>query len=159
MSYKKIIFFFFLFLCFIYPVMAGDSVFSLKLTPSFTIPLGEDFTYFNVGGGADIYGEYKLPFFPLVVINLGGGYHYISLQNESKVFLSTASVETGAGVNWEFMKNMSLGFSAGGGYAYCFLNDSEGSAAGYPFISTKLDFSYRLIPPLSVGIGTHYKLY
>jgi hypothetical protein len=133
-----------------------DSLFSLKLTPTFTIPVTER-DLFGPGGGFDLYAELKLPPFPILFFQAGFGY-YIS-ATDGDATLSTLPFGAGIGFNWEITKGLNLGAFGRFGYFYSFLNDKSGEGGGNPFVSAGAYFYFKPIPAFSIGIESAFRSY
>ncbi|MGA2478058.1 MAG: hypothetical protein ABSG63_04825 [Spirochaetia bacterium] len=58
----------------------APSLFSLSLTPDFSIPMGRNTSLFTAGGGAQLSAEYRMPFLPLFFVGGEAGFSFVPVQ-------------------------------------------------------------------------------
>jgi hypothetical protein len=133
----------------------SPSLLSLSLVPSFNVPMGSDTTWFALGGGGKLVGEYRMPFLPLLFAGAEGGFSYVPLT--AKTTMSLVSGGAVAGVRFDFLKDFTFRITASGGYFYAFLNDGSGHSGSNPFVSIGGDLSWTFVPALSAGLGASYR--
>jgi hypothetical protein len=160
-----------------YEVRGGaqrPSYWSFHLTPGVTFPLGGDAEYYNMGGGAGLAAEYRIPPFPRFFVSGNLGYTFIPVTFETS--MSVLPFGAGGGASFPLGEKIDLKVFAKGGYYYAFLNDNSGpksgnlwaevGSGGYYYltenISLGLQISYLnytgLYNGLGIGVGTAYHL-
>jgi tetratricopeptide (TPR) repeat protein len=131
------------------------SLFSLSLSPSFTLPLGRDTSLYTAGGGGQLSAEYRIPSLPLFFVGGEAGYSYVPLQYVSSLSLLSGGV-TG-GVRYDLLPALSVRLTGVAGYYFGFTNDIYKSSGSNPFASIGVDFSWAFDPSLSLGAGVSYR--
>ena len=129
-----------------------DSVFSLRITPGLSIPLGMDADIFTLGGGGDFLAQFQIPLLPTLDLDLQVelGYNLMPVQASNSV--SLLAVGAGRGVSWEFVPRLIAGAYVQGGVYYAFLNDtsavgaSSSTGSANPFFSGGASFDFLLFP-------------
>jgi hypothetical protein len=91
-----------------------SGVFSLNLTPGFTVPLGRDTDVFNYGGGISLTGQLGIPSVPFLYMEGGAGFSVSPLKIASgettdATAMYLISPRAGVGVNFELFPKFSLG--------------------------------------------------
>ncbi|MCX7039524.1 MAG: hypothetical protein NT005_10395, partial [Spirochaetes bacterium] len=126
------------------------SPFWIQAVPSLTIPLGESASYFTLGGGGAITGEYRLPFFPLAMVRALIEYGYYPIQARQSASFTSAGA--GLGLSYNFIPNFGVKLYADGGATYGFFNSTF---EGYwnPFVKAGLDLYASFPPGLMVSLG------
>lgn len=132
------------------------SLLSFTVTPNFSIPLGADTALYRFGGGANLSGEYRLPFLPLLFLGGNLGYSFVPLQAVTSLSLLEAGLE--AGILIDFLPSLSLRAFGSGGYSYGLLNDAGGNG-GTPFVAAGTGVSWAFVPSLSLGVGASYRYF
>jgi len=126
------------------------SPFWIQAVPALTIPLGESASYFTLGGGGAITGEYRLPFLPLAMVRALIEYGYYPIQARQSASFTSAGA--GLGFSYNFIPNLGIKLYADGGATYGFFNSTF---EGYwnPFVKTGLDLYASFPPGLMVSLG------
>ncbi|MCK5154462.1 MAG: hypothetical protein KAQ93_08900, partial [Spirochaetales bacterium] len=138
-------------------------VFSLNLTPGFTVPLGRDTDAFDYGGGISLTGQLGIPSVPFLFMEGGAGFSVSPLKIASgettdATAMYLISPRVGLGLNFELFPKFSLGAKIHGGYFYGFLDGSEENSSGSnPLIEAGVHIRYRLFPSLSLGVEASYR--
>lgn len=126
------------------------SPFWIQAMPVLTVPLGESASYFTLGGGGSITGEYRLPFLPMLAARALIEYGYYPIPAGQ----STSFTSAGAGVGfaYNFIPNLGVKLYADGGATYGFFNST---LEGYwnPFVKTGLDVYASFPPGLMISLG------
>ncbi|GAG05157.1 unnamed protein product, partial [marine sediment metagenome] len=136
----------------------SGTIFSLKLTPSFEIPIGTDRDIFNYGGGVDLSAVLQPAGQSLVYFSSDLSYSFIPTQ-KADLSVSRFSLGAGAGLNFGLIGNLSLFANTRAGYYYGFLNDGSGTSQGNPFVSAGLGLAYQFTKRISLGVGASYNSY
>jgi len=126
------------------------SPFWLQVVPAVTFPIGESASFFTLGGGGAIAGEYRLPFLPLALIRAAIEYGYYPIQAAQSVSFTSAGV--GLGFSYNFIPNLGVKLYADGGATYGSFNSTS---EGYwnPFVKTGLDVYASFPPGLMISLG------
>jgi tetratricopeptide (TPR) repeat protein len=138
-------------------VGSSSSLFSLSLTPRFTIPLGRDTAVYSFGGGADFEAEYRMPFLPILFLGVGLGYSFVPLQAVTSISLFDAGLA--AGFRFDLLPSLSVRAYGSGGYFYAFMNDGTGRGGANPVAAGGADISWAITPALGIGLGATYRYY
>jgi hypothetical protein len=125
----------------------------IQALPELNIPLGDSSSYFGMGLGGSIAGEYRLPFFPMAFARAGLDYGDYTIP--AKQTVSMASLGMGLGVSYNFVPNIGVKAYADGGATYGFLN-ATGTGNINPFFKTGLDLYASFPPKLIVSLGTSF---
>ncbi len=141
----------------LYAERSDPSYFSLNITPGLNFPIGADTDIFNLGGGVELSGEYRLPSRPLFFFSGNIGYNLQPVVFETS--LSVLSFGAGAGINHDLSKRFYLKGYTSGGYYYSFLNDGTGPKGGNPFVLAASGIHLLITPSISVGLGGSYTNY
>ena len=133
------------------------SFWSFHLTPGVMFPVGGDGEYFNMGGGAALTAQYRLPSAPLFFLSGDLGYNYIPVTFETS--MSVLPFGAGGGVSFGFGTRIDLKVFARGGYYYAFLNDKSGPKSGNPWFDIGTGAYYYITPNISLGLQASYLNY
>jgi tetratricopeptide (TPR) repeat protein len=133
---------------------APPSLFSLSLTPDFSLPLGRDTSLFSLGAGAQLAAEYRMPFLPLFFVGGEAGFSFVPVQAATSMSLLSGGITTG--VRFDVLENVALKVTAAGGYFFGSLNNGSGSGSN-PFASIGVDVGWQFMPSLSAGLGAAYR--
>ncbi len=138
-------------------VGAGQgSLFSLTLTPRFTIPLGRDTALYNLGGGADLEAEYRMPFLPVLFVGGGLGYSFVPLQAVTSISLIDAGLV--AGFRFDLLPVSELArLRLCAGISMLSMNDGTGRGGFNPVFAGGADLSWAITPSLGIGLGASYR--
>ena len=125
-------------------------LFSLTLTPSVTVPLGRDAPYYNLGFGADISADFRMPFFPPWFVSGNVGYSLAPL--EAVTSLSLLSGGVGTGLRFDSGK-LCVKVRGAGGYFYGSLNDGTSRGGANPLVSVRkrITFTRQDFPSMLLG--------
>jgi len=132
----------------------APSLISFSITPSVTIPIGEDASLFAIGGGVNIDGELRMPFLPALFVACSLGYSFVPLQEVTSLSLLNGGIA--AGIRLDILRSLSIRAFGSGGYSYAFLND--GSRSGWnPSVSGGAGVSWAPFPSFTLGLGACYR--
>jgi len=115
---------------------ADYPAFTLKLSPSFNLPMGERSEAFGMGGGGNLTGNVNMPFLPPFLLGVDLGYSFTPMKipadvKSAELFsLSFISLGGVLGLNFELLPWLFLGFYGKGGYFYTFFNDDPSTGGG-----------------------------
>lgn len=126
----------------------------IQAAPELSLPLGESKSYFDLGIGGTIEGEYRLPFFPRAMVR--GGFEYGSHPIPAKQTVSFASCCLGLGISHNFIPNLGVELYSDGGATYGLLNEG---AEGYwnTYLKAGLDIYASFPPRFMVSLGGSYQ--
>jgi tetratricopeptide (TPR) repeat protein len=137
---------------------AAPPPFSLTVTPSFDVPLFSDAGLYNVGFGARLQADYRLPALPLLFFGANIGYSFVPLElTYLPASLSLVNAGLAVGVRIDPVPRMSLRVQGAAGGFYGFMDDGSGTGGFNPFLSGGVEASWALIPALSLGLGASYR--
>jgi tetratricopeptide (TPR) repeat protein len=142
-----------------------DSLFAIQLTPGASLPVGRDWGVFSIGGGASLIAQLIVPTLPFLAIEAGAGYSLAPIkvapgEPVTQANLSLVSPRVGLGLTLELLPRLRLGAHAHGGWYFAFLNVQDPtSTASNPLLDAGLDFSYELLPSVTLGIGASYRMF
>jgi len=137
---------------------AGNaSLFSLTITPRFTIPLGRDTAVYEMGGGAELEADFRMPFLPILFLGGGLGYSFVPLQAVTSISLFDAGLV--AGLRFDLLPSLSVRAFGSGGYFYASVNDGTRRGGANPVAAAGADISLAIGPALGVGLGAAYRNY
>ncbi len=127
-------------------------VVSFSLNPSVNLPIGTSAGRYTLGGGAELTGEYSMPFFPPAFAQASLNYNLIpSVTNK---LVNTFSLGIGPGIRFPIVSKLYLGASVENGlFAAVF----EGKYSFSYYLQANAGLSYRFVPSFSVGAGVSYK--
>jgi tetratricopeptide (TPR) repeat protein len=138
-------------------IQQGTSPLSFSVTPGVSIPVGADASFFTMGAGVDISGEYAFPFLPFLFARGDLGYTYAPAQRLTS--MSVMDLSGGVGAKWEIVPSLVLKAYARAGYFYGFVNDGSGRSGGSGLAAANLGLSYRLLPGLALGVEGSYRMF
>jgi tetratricopeptide (TPR) repeat protein len=126
------------------------SPFWIQAVPALSIPLGESASFFTLGGGGELTGEYRLPFFPLALLRAEIGYGYFPIPARQSVSFTSAGA--GIGMSYNFIPNLGVKVYADGGATYGFFNSTF---EGYwnPYVKGGLDVYASFPPGFMISLG------
>jgi hypothetical protein len=133
----------------------SQSLFALSVTPSLSIPLGEDATLYSLGGGASLRGELKFPFLSLLSVQGEFGYGLILLKAPTS--LSLLSVGGGIGIGFDIFPSLGLAARGGDGYFYGLVNNGSGKGGGNPYLSAGGGIDWHVSPAFGIQLGAEYR--
>jgi tetratricopeptide (TPR) repeat protein len=136
---------------------SNSPLFSLTLTPRFTIPLGRDIAVYSFGGGADLELEYRMPILPILFIGSGLGYSFVPLQAVTSISIINAGLTLG--LRFDLLPALSLHVFGYGGYFYALINNGIGKGGANPMAAGGADLSWAITPSLGMGIGADYRYF
>jgi hypothetical protein len=140
-----------------------SEIFSFKLSPGLTLPVGEDSEYFNLGFYSDLITEIRIPNVPLLYFPIGVGYSYIPINSDIvELNLMLLRASGGVGIDWNPTGDLHIGAYTRFGYTYGFIPDTENQLeqnvvnptnTGQTWNMTPGAFiQYRLLPAMSLGV-------
>jgi tetratricopeptide (TPR) repeat protein len=140
---------------------ASASLFSLRVTPSFHIPLGGIAEYYSLGIGGMLSAEYRLPFLPFLYIGGDAGYNFI--DTKADVFLSTVYADLLVGGLFRLRNKLHLHAYASGGYYYGFLSSTPlvpGTISTWnPKFSANIGVNFYVLPILNMRAEVGYTFF
>ena len=132
------------------------SDFSILVNPTLNIPLGPsegDKSFYSIGGGLSLKGEYNFPFFPYMYGGVALDVDFAPILNAgSALILLSAGPEIGFRYS-PFPRFNLRAFGYGGMYFGAF----GGGTVFNPFVAGGADLSFLLNPSLNLGLGATYK--
>jgi len=132
------------------------SDFSLLVNPTLNIPLGPsegDTSFYSIGGGLSLKGEYNFPFFPYMFGGVALDVDFAPVLNAgSALILLSGGPEIGFRYS-PFPRFNVKAFGYGGMYLGAF----SGGTVFNPFVAGGADLSFLLNPSLNLGVGATYK--
>jgi tetratricopeptide (TPR) repeat protein len=131
--------------------------FSLRVAPSFAIPVGESTSLFTPGGGAALCAELGLTESALGFLSARLEYELSPFQASRT--LSLASAELGGGLGLVVVPRwLTLRLLASGGGALGVINET-GFSGFVPCFTAGLDAQVMVSPQVSIGLGAAYRNY
>jgi len=132
-------------------------LFSISVSPGMSIPLFSDSAYFDLGGGADLDAELRMPFFQALYVGVNFDYTYSPIRRVTS--LSTIDGGAVVGLSTELFRNFMVKAFGGGGYFDGFLNDGSGTSGSNPYVSGGVGASYFITSNLSLGVQGTYRYF
>ena len=131
-------------------------LFSISMAPGVSIPVSTDSAYFDMGGGADIDVELRMPFYTAWYLGANVGYYYAPVRR----ITSLSTIEGGVltGLSYEPFRNFMVKAFTGGGYFYGLLNNGAGTGSN-PYLAGGVGVSYFITPNLSLGVQGSYRYF
>ncbi len=129
------------------------SPYSIQVSPTLNIPLGDSTNFFTLGGGGSVTGQYRMPFLPQALARVGLEYGYSA--NPGHTTVSFTSAKVGVGYSYNFIPNLGVEAHADGGATYGFIN---GDPKGYwnPYVTAGLDVYWVFPPAVTLNLGTSF---
>jgi tetratricopeptide (TPR) repeat protein len=142
------------------PAAASPPPWSLTVTPSLDIPLFADSSLYDMGFGARLQADYRLPTLPLLFLGANIGYSFVPVQLAYlPASLSVVGAGANAGVRFDPLPRLSVKAQVAAGGFYGFMHDGSGTGGFGPFVSGGIDASWALLPSLSLGAGAAYRYF
>jgi hypothetical protein len=137
-------------------VAQSSPLWSLAAYPELTLPLGEDASYFGLGGGGGVSATLRLPSFPILYMGGGLSYSYLSTLAPG---LSASAIDLGAqaGAHFQLGRGLFLRAGAEGGYYYAALSGLSGASGYNPYVMGMAQLGLQLGPSLELALGAAYR--
>jgi len=127
---------------------------SISVTPVGVVPMGENASSFNTGGGADIAVDVDISSIPLVFLRTGLDYEYIPIITKDAV--SVVSFSAGGGIKYLPFGKLTLAAFGTGGYYYGTMTGDVSSSGGNMVLSGGVSAYYNISPSFSLGLSVDY---
>ena len=152
---KRAVFIFVLFFSAVI-LLSAESPFNLFTQPTLLVPLGptteKDTSFYSLGGGVLLEGEFNLP--GLKLLHFGPQLEYSILPIKSgDSSLGIFNFGANAGIRLTPFTRSVLRIWAGGGGSYA---SFEGTSALFPYYQGGTNISFRLSPSMNLGVGARY---
>lgn len=137
--------------------------FSLVLIPGMTLPVGEDTSYFTLGGGAALFGRLTIPNMQFMYFETGFDFSMSPIKVAADksypgAMLNVLSGSLGMGLRYQIFPRFYAGIYGHGGYYYGFASANvSGSTANNPFFDAGVELKYRSTPYLNLGVDVSYR--
>jgi tetratricopeptide (TPR) repeat protein len=132
------------------------SDFSLLVNPTLNIPLGPDeggTSFYSIGGGLSLKGEYNFPFFPYMYGGVALDVDFNPILNAGKALITLAG---GPEIGFRYSPFPRFNLKAFG-YGGMYFGTAVGGSVFNPFVAGGADLSFLLSPSMNIGIGATYK--
>lgn len=129
---------------------------SISLNPGGVIPLGENASSFETGGGVDFSIDIDLDSIKPIFLKSMIGYDYLPIVTSDGI--SLFSITVGAGLKVNPIEKITLSAFGAGGYYYGSMTDGSGLGGGNLVLTGGLNAHYNITPSISLGINADYTM-
>ena len=129
----------------------------VKVTPGVNLPVGDDTSFFTLGGGSRLEMGYRFPQLPWLRLVGHAGYDLLPVTFATS--LSLLSFGLGTDLTLSLTPRFDISGFLSGGYYFGFLNSGAGPKSANPYIQPGIGISFALSPSFRLGVEGAYRNY
>jgi tetratricopeptide (TPR) repeat protein len=126
----------------------------LEFAPSVFLPVGQDGSYFGIGGGGQVEAGYRFTQLPVLGLSAQVGYDFVPTMFGTSLSLLSAGLKAEA--IFQIRPRFTVTSFVAGGWYYSYLNSGAGPKSNNPYIQPGVGVGFLLSPFIHLGAECSY---